>query len=71
MSQRAVVASKLANTRLGDNQHKKEGVQICTPSISLEQATKLLDVGRAAEFHHLAQSRTPPPEREPARRYRV
>jgi 16S rRNA G966 N2-methylase RsmD len=45
-SQRAVIAAKLANMRLGDNQHKKEGVQICTPSISLEQAAELLNVSR-------------------------
>jgi hypothetical protein len=32
--------------RLGDNQYKKEGMQICTPSISLEQAAELLNVSR-------------------------
>jgi len=37
-------AARLANMRLGDNQHKKEGVQICTPSISLEQAAEMLSV---------------------------
>jgi hypothetical protein len=45
-SQRAVIASKLANARLGENQHTKVGVQICTPSITLEQAAELLNVGR-------------------------
>jgi hypothetical protein len=40
------IAAK-ANMRLGDNQHKKEGVSIDTPSISLEQAAELLNVGRA------------------------
>jgi len=33
--------------RLGDNQHQKVGVSIDTPSISLEQAADLLNVGRA------------------------
>jgi site-specific DNA-methyltransferase (adenine-specific) len=45
-SQRAIIAAKLANMQLGDNQYKKEGVQICTPKISLEQAAELLNVGR-------------------------
>jgi len=45
-SQRAVIAARLANMRLGDNQHKKEGGQICPPSISLEQAANLLNVAR-------------------------
>jgi hypothetical protein len=46
-SQRAVIAARLANMQLGDNQHQKVGVSIDTPSISLEQAAELLNVGRA------------------------
>lgn len=45
-SQRAMVAAKLAKLRLGDNQHRKEGVQICTPSI--DEAASMLSVGRTS-----------------------
>jgi ParB-like chromosome segregation protein Spo0J len=45
-SQRAMVAARLAKLRLGANQHKEEGVQICTPSI--EEAASLLSVGRTS-----------------------
>lgn len=45
-SQRSMVAAKLAKLKLGDNQHKKEGVQICTPSI--EDAASMLSVGRTS-----------------------
>ena len=54
---RAVIAAKLANMRLGDNQHQKVGVSIDTPSISLEQAAELLNVGRAIIAAKLANMR--------------
>ena len=41
-SQRAMVAAKLAKLRVGDNQHTKEGGQICPPSN--EQAAEQLHV---------------------------
>jgi hypothetical protein len=41
-AQRAMVAESLATMTVGDNQHKKEGVQICTPS--REEAAKKLNV---------------------------
>lgn len=43
-SQRAMTAGKLAKLKVGDNQHSKEGGQICPPS--LEQAAEMLNVGR-------------------------
>ena len=46
--------------RLGDNQHKKEGVSIDTPSISLEQAADLLSVGRATVARVKAVEREAP-----------
>jgi hypothetical protein len=46
--------------RLGDNQHKKEGVSIDTPSISLEQAAELLNVGRATVARVKAVEREAP-----------
>jgi hypothetical protein len=48
-SQRAMVASKLAKLKVGDNQHLSEGVQICTPSI--KQAAEKLQVGRTSVAH--------------------
>jgi len=56
-SQRAVIASKLANMRLGANQHTKVGGQICPPSITLEQATELLCAleSGCANWHTLNQ----------------
>lgn len=42
-SQRASVAAKLVNAKLGDNQHTKEGLQICRPT-TVEQAAEMLQV---------------------------
>lgn len=43
-SQRAMVAGRLANLKVGANQHRNEGVQICTTS--LEQAGDKVNVSR-------------------------
>tara|TARA_R110000787_G_scaffold123079_5_gene234039 strand:- start:758 stop:1351 length:594 start_codon:yes stop_codon:yes gene_type:complete len=49
-SQRGEVAARLTTLKLGDNQHTEptedEGVGIPTPSISIDKAAKLLNVGR-------------------------
>jgi hypothetical protein len=48
-SQRAVIAARLANMPLGGaiyRSEKNNGVQICTPKISLEQSAELLNVSR-------------------------
>lgn len=44
-SQRAMVAGKLANIRLGDNQHR-EGAEISAPSIAQPEAARMLNVSR-------------------------
>lgn len=43
-AQRALIAAKLATLRLGDNQHKTEGTQICAPKISISEAAEMLNV---------------------------
>jgi N6-adenosine-specific RNA methylase IME4 len=45
-SQRAVVAAKIANLKLGDNQHRKEGPPIGGGSVSAADAAKMLNVGK-------------------------
>jgi hypothetical protein len=40
MAQRAMVAAKPADIKLGDNQHTKEGAQICAPSTSQTDAAE-------------------------------
>lgn len=44
--QLAMVAARMANVHLGDNQHKREGVGIPTPSISLARAAEIMNVSR-------------------------
>ena len=49
-SERALVAAKLANLKMGDNQHTgKEGAQIC--AASQEAAAKVLNVSRRSVQH--------------------
>ena len=47
--QRAMIAKKLAKLKVGDNQHSKEGRQICRPS--QEEAAKLLHVSPRSVRH--------------------
>ena len=42
-SQRASVAAKLVNVKLGENQHTLEGLQICRPT-TVDQAAQMLQV---------------------------
>jgi hypothetical protein len=44
-----MIAAKVANMRLGDNEDKNEGAQICAPSISQNRAAKMLNVGRRSK----------------------
>ena len=44
-SQRGMVADKLTNLRLGDNQYHKEGAQVCAP-VSQDAAAGMLNVSR-------------------------
>lgn len=55
-SQRAVIASRLANMKLGDNQH----VSIDTPRTSMERAAEMLNVGRATVARVKAVERAAP-----------
>jgi len=59
-SQRAVIASKLANMRPGRSKHDKEKVPIGTFPISLEQAAELLNVGRMTVARVKAVERAAP-----------
>lgn len=49
-SQRGVIAAKMVNIKLGDNQHVKEGVEISTPSISAAKAAEVMAVDRKTVF---------------------
>jgi hypothetical protein len=42
--QRAIVAAKIANMRLGDNQHSKEVPPIGGTSVSQQEAAKMMNV---------------------------
>lgn len=45
-TQRAMVAARLANMKSGDPDSQRHGGQICPPSVSLEDAAKMLGVSR-------------------------
>lgn len=45
-AQRAMVAARLANMKRGDADSQRNDVQICTSSVSLEDAAKMLGVSR-------------------------
>jgi hypothetical protein len=49
--ERAAVGAKIANLKLGDNQHAKEGPPIGGPSVSNAEAAKLMDVSERTIEH--------------------
>lgn len=49
-SQRALIAAKLATMKLGENQHRREGVEISTPSVPAARAAEMLNVDRHTVF---------------------
>lgn len=46
-SQRSIIAARLATFKFGENQYRKEGVPIETPSVTMPEAAKLLSVSRS------------------------
>jgi ParB-like chromosome segregation protein Spo0J len=58
-SQRAIIAGRIANMKLGDNQHTKEGALIEAP-ISQPQAAAMLNVSRASVQRAAAIERDAP-----------
>jgi hypothetical protein len=56
-----MVAGRLANIKLGDNQHTAEGAHMCAPSsrpVSQAQAAKRLDVSRrSVQSAHVVNSK--------------